>query len=222
MALARTSGEIGSLFGGSSWTGSLGSNFPAMLDFELMRCQSKRRKDWRRWICRRVAIWAVWGKSCRHWLVNAGAERAVAIQSLKFEVNISNRHATTFLYLHRFRERNWRLRDTDLTMFAPRFQSFIRPASGRASQCLRQRQAAIPKNSISRRIQQQRHQSTRANPSALDAARALFRAYPYSVSLAFGLYVASRTTSDCANENLAASSSVPERSCIQIIYTTTT
>ena len=33
---ARNSWEIGSLFGGSSWTGSLGSNFPAMMDLELM------------------------------------------------------------------------------------------------------------------------------------------------------------------------------------------
>lgn len=73
-------------------------------------------------------------------------------------------------------------------MFAPRFQSFIRPASNRASQCLRQRRAAIPKSSVSGQIRQQRHQSTRSTAAA---AKALFKAYPFSVTAAFALYVAS-------------------------------
>lgn len=131
----------------------------------------------------------VWGNSCRHWLVNAGAEKSCRDAKLQVLKSTSQYHAATFLYL--IQKREDQLKDTASEMFAPRFQSFIRPASNRASQCLRQRRAAVPKISVSRQIRQQRHQSTRANPSTLDAAKALFRAYPYSVSLAFGLYVAS-------------------------------
>ena len=93
-------------------------------------------------------------------------------------------HASTSLYCSGLKKT---IKEYTFQMFAPRFQSIIRPASNRASQCLRQRRAAIPKSSVSGQIRQQRHQSTRSTAAA---AKALFKAYPFSVTAAFALYVA--------------------------------
>jgi len=89
------------------------------------------------------------------------------------------------------------LKDRAFKMFAPRFQSLFRPASNRASQCLQQQRAIIPRSSIFTQIQR-RYQS---NPSAARAAKALFKAYPYSVSLAFGLYVSPLTAESMLKES---------------------
>ncbi|PMD25515.1 hypothetical protein NA56DRAFT_619655 [Hyaloscypha hepaticicola] len=66
-------------------------------------------------------------------------------------------------------------------MFAPRFRTAFRPASKQATQCLRQQRQPLPRNSISHQIRQQRYQST---ATFRQASKALFRAYPFSVTAA--------------------------------------
>lgn len=69
-----------------------------------------------------------------------------------------------------------------LIMFAPCIRSLARPASTRASQCLRRpRMEAIPKYTTPCRMQQKRFQS---KPTFRTTAKALFKAHPYQLSLA--------------------------------------
>ncbi|TVY41618.1 TPR repeat-containing protein [Lachnellula occidentalis] len=70
-------------------------------------------------------------------------------------------------------------------MFAPRSHGAFRQASNRASQCLRQqRLEALRQNPVSQQMRQQRCQSTFEKGKKPSAARILFRAHPFSVSLA--------------------------------------
>jgi hypothetical protein len=128
----------------------------------------------------------MWGSSCRHWPADLarGDDHELQPKFIPCIFELDDDGIRTLP--ERIEYHCCNLYHTASIMFAPRFQSFFRPASNRASQCPRQRRAAIPKSSMSRPIQQQRHQSTR---SAAAAGKSLFKEYPYSVTAAFALSV---------------------------------
>ncbi|TVY83103.1 TPR repeat-containing protein P27G11.02 [Lachnellula suecica] len=70
-------------------------------------------------------------------------------------------------------------------MFTPRFQCVARQASRRTSQCFRQQRLdAMRRNPISHQMRQQRCQSSFEQPKKPSAFRLLFRAHPFSMTLA--------------------------------------
>ena len=130
------------------------------------------------------------GKPCRHACkfgrgkrvsTGAFATRSSRITAVNTAAQTSNSSSSVSHWATK-----GQLKYTAPKMFAPRFQSFIRPASNRASQCLRRRRATISKSSILGQMRQQRYQSTRSTTAA---AKALFKSYPFSVTAAFALYV---------------------------------